>query len=916
MNVRHFLMKSPAFGIEEARWLKAVFQEWKADGFTGEGIWAISSSPDVRDRAGDVLVSVFGASPGGLNLTVEGFCLHMARRYPEVAGLESGFRPTRGPAQWVILRDILEEVHLKSDYGSVQGGRGFTRELLGFFTWLERSGKGPWDLARVKDSVRDARLEDLSLLYSCFSEECLAKGVVSFAQLPSLARSVLSRVGQVPQGLVLLGLDGFPLGFFQVALGMCRGPRVACQGDPVRSALLRGPWGRDRLGEMETLLAWDTSSGSPPAPAIWREAREPWEEASLVIRDIQRLMEEEGVYAGDFLVLQRHPSILEVLSGAFRAAGMEYDVPSWGSFRGDILVRFVWDYLRSLEGRDESLLEFLASPLMGLDPVEMDRLYYKASRKGENLREALAAECSGRVATLLSLAAGHAGRLGDGGITSLIGEFLQCSGALARAMEDEGPLSPAERDQALGNLGGFLEMAREIEALDRGGCDPGRLMEDLEDCLCFVPHSGTPQDDVVRVRDLRDARLTSYLFIMGFASPIIPSPIPYSCLLPTSTRRALLGILSPVEPDPSFEPALHVNAERALLRKAVASAEKGAYISRSLVYPGIPDLRPSFFLQDIQGIPQGVPEGDISLPTVVLPTEAPVGFVRDQSPVDIPLGLGLSASYIRTYLECPRRFFFQRLLRLDSEPSAEASLGSMVHAILKLFHEGVGVLAGKDLNALTTRLEECLRRVWRQAFPSGKEGAVALRFLEIAREMLVRYINREVQEAGRSLLYAERGFRFAYGPVVLRGAIDRVDLLDSGQVEVIDYKTGKDQRAETSISRDFVPSGKEDWRPRDFQLPIYHMAMEREGHEVSTLCLYQLRNISKRTGLPAKRRLTLGEGCTIDPSALAGIEESLDAVIKEILDGVYPATPGYRVCSYCDYRFACDPENGGDDDGA
>jgi len=846
----------------------------------------------------------------------------MVRREPDRAGVKPGFRPTRGPSQWVVLRDILEDINLASDYDGVRGGRGFTREVLAFFNSLKANGKSPGTFSRaIKDAgVQSDRLRDLDSLYSAFHHECASQGIVSFHEMPGMAWRVLQgNPAQRPQGLVLLGAEGFSPAFFELCLSLipeCH--RVAVMMDPALGSLRKGRWGRDRWNEIRSLLACAPLKGSAPLPVRGMEAGDPQEEACLVASRILDLMARDPEASlGDVLVVNRSPQVTEALAQAFGFYGIDYIAPGLAPFHGDIMVRLVWEYLKYLQGGEASPLEFLASPLVGLDAAGIGRVFHKARRKGEDPCKALRSEAQGS-GQLLDMAHAHRHKWGLGAtLPGLLAEFLVSSGAVRRAMDPHGPLTLVQRDTALRSLGVFLEMVREIGALGSRARDPGRLLEDLEDCLSFLPLGYRDIENAVRVSEPRDVDITRYVFFMGMSSPMVPLPVPTAPLLPERHRWALLGALAPIEPEPGFEPGVHLAREKATFRRVLGSATRAAFLSLSQSYPGVEDSRPSSFLAELAvqwEKPQGSPEAQLCLPAFRAALDDAPEPRRERDPVLIPPGFVLSASSLRDYLACPRKFFYRHLLRLEVSPGPGATLGILVHAVLHEFHEEHGSIVGKDPEALWATLQRRVRDVWDREFSPETAGAPEGRLRDLAEEMLRPYLMAETKEKPRTLLGTEIGFRLPYGHVVLRGMIDRVDQLPGGDVEVIDYKTGSQKEAEASLLKAFVHTGEENWRPKDFQMYIYYLAMAGQGKTPATLAVYQLGNRSKKTGLPFKRSLHIGEGLDLDDAALSLARNALDDVIEEILGGYYLPRQDQWACSQCDFAFACDGDEGGDGD--
>ena len=131
-------------------------------------------------------------------------------------------------------------------------------------------------------------------------------------------------------------------------------------------------------------------------------------------------------------------------------------------------------------------------------------------------------------------------------------------------------------------------------------------------------------------------------------------------------------------------------------------------------------------------------------------------------------------------------------------------------------------------------------------------------------------------------MWFERAFTFKLGPHLLRGRVDRVDLLPGGEYELIDYKTGRPKSAAQLAD--------------DVQLSLYAVgAREAWSLEASQQAYYYVLD-DEKVAVDSRRRGPLGvdprgrdRGRRGDP--LAGVRA--DAVVRRVLDVRLPAgVPG------------------------
>jgi DNA helicase-2/ATP-dependent DNA helicase PcrA len=231
-------------------------------------------------------------------------------------------------------------------------------------------------------------------------------------------------------------------------------------------------------------------------------------------------------------------------------------------------------------------------------------------------------------------------------------------------------------------------------------------------------------------------------------------------------------------------------------------------------------------------------------------------------------GLVLSASDIESYLSCPLRYKFARVLRIPREPTLNQRFGIVVHQVLERFHESGG--GGSE------QMMRLLEVAWRRGGFADSDEERQLR--EKARVALGRYHERLDSDAGEPRWF-ERSFNFPLGRHHVRGRVDRIDELAGGGYELIDYKTG-------------VPRRPEQLR-EDVQLALYALAA-REAWQIEATertYYYVLDDVRVRLG--------------IEDGAAAWIEETVDEVASAIMTQAFEPTPSYAVCSMCEYRIAC-----------
>lgn len=168
--------------------------------------------------------------------------------------------------------------------------------------------------------------------------------------------------------------------------------------------------------------------------------------------------------------------------------------------------------------------------------------------------------------------------------------------------------------------------------------------------------------------------------------------------------------------------------------------------------------------------------------------------------------LKLSYSAINTYETCPLQYRYRYIERLPTEPKPALSFGKSLHEALRWFHSPP-TPHPCSLSEFIEYLEYC----WlSEGYSSAEEEA---KYFYQAKSTLELYYRNNI-ESFRIPAALEQKFSIDMGDYNLTGVIDRVDIDEDGNFEVIDYKTNRRLPPVRSLES-------------NLQLPIYHIACEQ-----------------------------------------------------------------------------------------
>ncbi|WP_433338472.1 RecB family exonuclease [Spirillospora sp. CA-294931] len=272
-------------------------------------------------------------------------------------------------------------------------------------------------------------------------------------------------------------------------------------------------------------------------------------------------------------------------------------------------------------------------------------------------------------------------------------------------------------------------------------------------------------------------------------------------------------------------------------------------------------------------------------------TTTEAGREPDARASDGPVVIGsLSPSRAGDFMTCPLLYRFRVIDRIPEKPSPAQVRGTLVHAVLERLYDLPA--AGRTSRAALDLLAPQWRRLLDEApdlaelFEGADEDEDG--WLERAGTMVERYFTledpRRLEPAERELLVETV---LASG-LKLRGYIDRVDVAPTGEVRIVDYKTGTAPRA------DFEARAL-------FQMKFYALVMWRLHGTVPRLL----------------QLMYLGNGEVLryspDEADLRATERKVEALwqaIRRAMDTGEWRPRKSRLCDWCDHQQRC-PEFGG-----
>lgn len=349
---------------------------------------------------------------------------------------------------------------------------------------------------------------------------------------------------------------------------------------------------------------------------------------------------------------------------------------------------------------------------------------------------------------------------------------------------------------------------------------------------------------------------------------------------PTRARREVIPIPAELIKEVLPQGDYHLEEERRLFYVAMTRAKDLLFLSAARFYGEGKRLRKvSPFVYEALG--ETAVEKQLNIKTEEKQQLSIFDFKPTPEPEvikqQIKRSLFVSYSQLDTYERCSLRYKYQYVLKIPAPANAAASFGTSVHNALQVFYQ---MYKADD----TVGLEQLIEQLHKMWIPLGYASqAHERRMKKEGEEMLTKFYT-EHHKPGIVIVDLEKLFRIKISDqVYVSGKIDRVDQLEDGSIEIIDYKTGA------------KPNEKE--LKDNIQLATYLMAageksLYNKPAAQVVLTFYYLQDNAK---ISMKKS---------DEDILKTKERILQST-AQMATGEYKPTVGIH-CSFCPFKMICE----------
>jgi DNA helicase-2/ATP-dependent DNA helicase PcrA len=547
------------------------------------------------------------------------------------------------------------------------------------------------------------------------------------------------------------------------------------------------------------------------------------------------------------------------------------------------LVRDLLAYLRLLARPSDNVAcaRVLAAPAWGFEPSDLVRLCERAAKAKTSLWDALQSAqgelpFSGQPRQTGELVAGMTGlrkrasRLTAEALFDALAEWLDLFVVVSEAdrryvdrlatfIREWQPKSETSRlAELVEYLDYFAQAGGQINLEQDAGEDAVQLMtvhaaKGLEFEHVFVlrlTHRGFP--------------MASRTSVLEFPEKLMKEELPKGDFHVQEERRLFYVALTRAKERLTLTTVLHKRSKPSVFLDDILSSPQLARQHVQRLVPGAASLEP----------PPRLPASTFLFPEARLRARvySRIGEWAEtyRPPVFEPLRL--SASAVDSYRNCPQKYLFGAVWGIPGGPRAATTFGNVMHTTIKQFIEALR--KGRRLEF--EEVETIFRREWSSAGfeDTYQEECYQGDGLEQLRAFYTSYM-----ESPADVIAQEKRFALELeNNVQITGRIDQINRLGPGEVEVVDYKTGRPKTATHARN--------------DLQLGIYALAA-REDLELEPARLIYY-NLETNECVAATR----------DAKQIEETRGTIQEVAGDIRAREFPALPGFQ-CRSCEYRFIC-----------
>ncbi|HLD25210.1 MAG TPA: ATP-dependent DNA helicase [Patescibacteria group bacterium] len=581
----------------------------------------------------------------------------------------------------------------------------------------------------------------------------------------------------------------------------------------------------------------------------------------------------------DFAILVRANNHAEPFSRALARHDIPFQFLGPGQLFRQPEVKDLIAYLQVLQNFEDSVAMFrvLSMEYFGFTGRDIAVLSNYARKQNVSLFEACEASGDERIKTIITMIHRHLGLVSKESAGQILYYFLSDTGMMKNILDYSAPID----ERKANNISNFFSKLKTYET-DHADASVTAILDwiELSMELGESPIAGDTDwvaNNAVNILSVHSSK--------GLEFPVVFLVNMVSARFPTIERREQIPIPDALIKEELPEGDYHLEEERRLCYVGMTRAKDHLYFTGANFYgEGKREKKLSPFVYEVMGENALMTQKPVST-QLALMDWAPHNPERSRGiPIEHtarPVVTYLSYSQIDTFRLCPLHYKLRYIVNIPTPPSASLSFGTSVHDALHDFYElfSSGEKVTKEL------LLTLLKNRWRREGYENREYEEKMK--KRGEQYLSDFFEKEFDPKTR-VAALEQPFTVPIAhegkAIKIGGRIDRVDIQPSGNIEIIDYKTGR------------MPSKRE--VDTNLQLSMYALAAseiptapfgKKPGEII--LSLYFFDTQTKMSTTRTQDQLAKEKATIID-------------IARQIEQSDFRCS-GNQLCTDCEYRLFC-----------
>ena len=342
----------------------------------------------------------------------------------------------------------------------------------------------------------------------------------------------------------------------------------------------------------------------------------------------------------------------------------------------------------------------------------------------------------------------------------------------------------------------------------------------------------------------------------------------------------------------------HTQEARRLFFVAITRAKEFLYISYNAKTKEGKELEASRFITEIQES-MGIHEEHIALNDEQI-TMHELSLMQEQETekqnnIDHELldellkNYKMSATHLNKYLKCPLSFYYENVLRVPAALNEYMAFGTAIHYALEHFFRNIkdGQLPEKSL----------LPKLFHKSMNLNQSSFTDEQFKRRKEygEELLNGLYEDYKDSWNTNVKVEYGvFNASYNSIPLSGKLDKIEFLEDGTINVVDYKTGKYSRARNKLlppNDEVNPDGGDYWR----QIIFYKILLDNDSRQNWIMSSGEMDFVEKEKDEYKKVKLP------VHPQHEEIVKQQIQEVYQNIKDHKFDGC-GEDDCNWCHFQ--------------